>query len=90
MHEICKKPAPGVTYLIQWSGHGRHIIQKIDEDQNPSGHLKVEDEDGEEEVSQDQQAGGDTVDDVSLQATEDLVTVLDGSDDCAYALLHDM
>lgn len=76
------------TDLIQRSGHSRDIIQQVDEHQHPCGHLKAEDEDSEEEVAQDEQAGGNAVDDVSLETAKDLVAVLDCGDDGADTLLQ--
>ena len=75
------------TYRVVGGGNDRGVVKHGDEHQDPSGDLKVEDEDGEEEKAQDEHGRSHTVDDVHLQAAEDLTGTHNGDNDGTNTLL---
>eukprot|EP00983_Pelagomonas_calceolata_P042514 1138531-Pelagomonas_calceolata.AAC.11 len=76
------------TYRVVGGGNDGGVVEHGNQHQDPGGDLEVKDEDGKEEEAQDEHGGGHAVDDVHLQAAEDLAGAHDGNDDGADTLLQ--
>ena len=76
------------AYLVKAKGHGAEVIEQGKDDDGPGGHFKVEDDNGEKEEEADEERAGYPVDDIGLQAPEDLAAVHNGGDDGGNALLR--
>mmetsp|Transcript_21970 Transcript_21970/g.60826 ORF Transcript_21970/g.60826 Transcript_21970/m.60826 type:complete len:370 (+) Transcript_21970:1223-2332(+) len=82
-------PVQGVVravHRVVGGGNDGGVVEHGNQHQDPGGDLEVKDEDGKEEEAQDEHGGGHAVDDVHLQAAEDLAGAHDGNDDGADTL----
>ena len=78
------------AHQIKGSGHDGGIVGDVDDNDGPGGHLQAQQDHREEEEAQDEQAAGNAVDDVGLQARKDDAARPDGCDDGAQPFLRDI